>query len=87
MTTASIIRVRYTGTTHQAVDDHTGAKCTSTASHEWAAFALLRKQGFDVDGGQVQLLRLYDKEKEIRNPRLGLTGQWQVYKVVVPPKK
>lgn len=72
------IRVRYSGDTHQAIDDRSWVKCSSTAGHETAAFNLLRKQG--IEGAQLE--RLHDREQAMRNPKQPAHYQWRVYRVI-----
>lgn len=73
------IRVRYTGDTHQAIDDRSWAKCTSTSSHETAAFNLLKKQGI-AEGARLE--RLHQREQGMRDPKRPAHYQWRVYRVI-----
>lgn len=75
------IRTRYTGDTHQAIDDRSWVKCTCTSSHEQAAFNLLKKQG--ITG--MNLVRLHQREQAMRDPKRPVHYQWRVYKVVPAP--
>lgn len=72
------IRVRYANGTHQAVDDRSWVKCSSTSGHEQAAFNLLRKQGIT----DAQLQRLHQREQHMRDPKRPVHEQWRMYKVV-----
>jgi len=72
------VRVRYSGDTHQAIDDLSWKKGSSTSSHETAVFNLLKKQG--IEG--VQLERLHEREQGMRDPKRPAPYQWRVYRVV-----
>lgn len=70
------IRVRFHGTahTHQAIDDRSSVKCTSTSGHEQAARRLLEKQGLTG-----QLVRAKHLEKGLYNGSAHSWEQWWVY--------
>lgn len=76
------IRVRFTGVTHQAIDDLSWQKCTCTESHERAAFNLLKKQGFST----VQLERMHEREQGLRDPKRAVHEQWRLYRVITNTK-
>lgn len=79
MATEHTIRVRWNGSTHQAVDDRSWAKCTSTSGHEQAAFNLLEKQGFTG----AKLERLHQREQGLRDAKKAVHEQWRMYGVVL----
>lgn len=70
------IRVRFktSSHTHQAIDDRSNVKCTSTSGHEQAARRLLEKQGLTG-----QLFRAHHLEKGLYNSSTHSWEQWRVY--------
>jgi len=76
------IRVRYHGGTHQAIDDKSWRKCTSTSGHRQAAEALLKKQG--IAGTVVRMQRL---ESGLHDANKKAWEQWQVYIVKATTSK
>lgn len=76
------IRVRYHSGTHQAIDDKSWKKCTSTSGHRQAAEALLKKQG--IVGTVLRAQRL---EAGLHDAKKKPWEQWQVYIVNAEPVK
>jgi hypothetical protein len=72
------IRTRWAGGTHQAIDDRSWVKCTSTSGHEQAAFNLLAKQGIE----NAKLERLHQREQGLRDAKKAVHEQWRLYRVV-----
>lgn len=68
------IRVRFTGWSHQAVDERTYARATRTSGHEEAALAVLKGQGL-----RGTLERAEHLEKALHNPARKEWEQWRVY--------
>lgn len=72
------IRVRWNGSTHQAIDDKSWVKCTSTSGHREAVRALLKKQG--ITGKSLR--RAAHLEKGMHDPKRADWEQWQVFLIL-----